>query len=247
MLSSSQAAGKGRGALFGDSSADSSQAASPARASSDDERDARHHPYLSRRTMSITSLAAERALIDSMFDQAEEHHQPDAGPPAAMQRTDSHVTASPTPRSILMSQRLGQAHAGAVLPQMSPHTPALAAEPAAAMPPLALGAAAAPAAPAAPAEDEAAGRRLEAELRSLMRRVRVDDDDALAGTGESAAELRRIGAALTRCMALRDKYMELSGQHERANPKNQPGWTIYPPPPAPAWRDYREPAAEATT
>ncbi|KAJ2764775.1 hypothetical protein IWQ56_004361, partial [Coemansia nantahalensis] len=146
-----------------------SRPASPADSSGGDTRQA----FLTRRTMSINSLAAERAFVDSIFDQEGDAHP-------------GIVPAAQTPRSILMSQRLGQAHAGAVLAQMSPHT---AAQPAdvPTMPPLALGSPAAVAAAAVAAttalhpdgdgdDDEAMGRRLEKELRSLMMRTSLDAD-----------------------------------------------------------------------
>ncbi|KAJ2697990.1 AMP deaminase [Coemansia sp. IMI 203386] len=89
-------------------------------------------------------------------------------------------------------------------------------------------------------DDDVTSRRIENEIRSMMRRVHVnshnDDDDEFGGMSESADELRRIGKALVQCMGLRNKYMDISHQHEGGNPKNRPGWEIYPPPPKPAWR-----------
>ncbi|KAJ1721398.1 AMP deaminase, partial [Coemansia biformis] len=256
---------------------DCSSGSRPASPSNEDDgsgsEDGGCQPYLTRRTMSINNLAAERAFVDSMFDQESDAQSQGSArsPQNGMQRSTT-MAVPQTPRSILMSQRLGQAHTGAVLAQMSPRAAAMTVD-AQAMPPLALdppavanvvttsrtlaaaaavavaAAAAAAAGPAADAEDdEVVGRRLEKELRSLMIRthIRGEGEDELVGMGESPDELRRIGAALTRCMALRDKYMRMSGQLERMNPKNQPGWSIYPPPPAPAWRNYNEPAESAT-
>ncbi|KAI9506419.1 hypothetical protein BX070DRAFT_240936 [Coemansia spiralis] len=50
----------------------------------------------------------------------------------------------------------------------------------------------------------------------------------LPGMVETPEELQRIGNALVRCMELRDKYMALSCQQDTDNPKNRPGWIIYP-------------------
>ncbi|PIA16177.1 AMP deaminase [Coemansia reversa NRRL 1564] len=56
---------------------------------------------------------------------------------------------------------------------------------------------------------------------------------------EKPEELRGIAQALVTCMELRDKYMELSQQQERANFKNTSNWNIYPPPPKPVWNNFR--------
>ncbi|KAJ2757530.1 AMP deaminase, partial [Coemansia nantahalensis] len=91
-------------------------------------------------------------------------------------------------------------------------------------------------------DGDGTSRRVEGEIRRLMDRVHLDNS---SGMSESAAELKRIGAALSRCMALRDKYIKSSVQLEGMNPKNRPGWAIYPPPPAPAWHNFNEPAEAA--
>ncbi|KAJ2365263.1 AMP deaminase [Coemansia sp. RSA 2611] len=183
-----------------------------------------HHPYLTQRTLSKSSFAAEQAFVNSMFDQAKARDNAGTG--------DS--TNPTTPRSILMSQRLGLAHADAVLPQLSPRTPVASVD-LHTMPPLTLD--------ASESEEDIMGRRLEHELRSMMMRTHVTDQPPeLAGMNEGGAELRRIGEALTRCMELRDKYMQTSLQRESDNPRNQSSWKIYPPAPQPAWRNYHEPA-----
>ncbi|KAJ2713351.1 AMP deaminase [Coemansia spiralis] len=93
-------------------------------------------------------------------------------------------------------------------------------------------------------DSDGAGRRVEDEIRRMMDRVHLD---GATGMSESAGELKRIGAALTKCMELRDKYMQSSVQLERMNPKNRPGWNIYPPPPEPAWHGLKPRDADETS
>ncbi|KAJ1796035.1 AMP deaminase, partial [Coemansia sp. RSA 2399] len=143
---------------------------------------------------------------------------------------DSMYDSKDGPRSILMSQKLGRVHSNAVLPQMSPRTPAAnILDPSIAPPPLSLD--------GNTTEDEdVLGMRLEKEIRKMMMRTEI------SGGEDGDDELRRIASALTRCMELRDKYMGISRQRETDNPRNHRNWEMYPPPPPPAWRDYREPA-----
>ncbi|KAJ2718188.1 AMP deaminase, partial [Coemansia sp. Benny D115] len=85
-------------------------------------------------------------------------------------------------------------------------------------------------------DDDITSRKLEDEIRGMMRRVHIKGSaEELHGMNESPEELKRIGDALIKCMTLRDKYMDISHQHEIGNPKNHAGWNIYPPPPPPAW------------
>ncbi|KAJ1955226.1 AMP deaminase, partial [Dipsacomyces acuminosporus] len=88
-------------------------------------------------------------------------------------------------------------------------------------------------------DDDATSRKIEDEIRDMMRKVHVKDaSEALRGMNEGPEELKRIGDALVRCMELRDKYMDISLQHEIDNPKNKPDWKIYPSPPKPAWHNF---------
>ncbi|KAI9030721.1 hypothetical protein CLU79DRAFT_802357 [Phycomyces nitens] len=48
-------------------------------------------------------------------------------------------------------------------------------------------------------------------------------------------ELRELYSSLHRCLELRDKYMVRSRQRLSDNPKNRPGWKIYPEPPPRSW------------
>ncbi|KAF4509715.1 hypothetical protein G6O67_003857 [Ophiocordyceps sinensis] len=49
------------------------------------------------------------------------------------------------------------------------------------------------------------------------------------------AELSAISMNIQRVLDVRRKYMALSLQRPEDNPRDSPGWTIYPPPPEPAW------------
>ncbi|KAJ2156269.1 hypothetical protein GGF46_005304, partial [Coemansia sp. RSA 552] len=57
------------------------------------------------------------------------------------------------------------------------------------------------------ADDDAASRRIEAEVRRMMQQTALPEMADVEGTSESAQELKRIGGAFSRCMELRDKYM----------------------------------------
>ncbi|KAI4596261.1 AMP deaminase [Pestalotiopsis sp. 9143b] len=68
-------------------------------------------------------------------------------------------------------------------------------------------------------------------------------DGAAAGIGSGfvdedphiAAELSSIFGNIQKCLDIRHKYIRLSLQRDGDNPKDDPGWDIYPPPPEPAW------------
>ncbi|EEQ85269.1 hypothetical protein RJZ56_001346 [Blastomyces dermatitidis] len=57
----------------------------------------------------------------------------------------------------------------------------------------------------------------------------ASSDDAIT------AELRIICQKIQGLLDMRQKYIRLSLQTSSDNPRDQPGWTIYPPPPEPAW------------
>ncbi|KAJ2494601.1 AMP deaminase, partial [Coemansia sp. RSA 2052] len=160
-----------------------------------------------------------------------------------------------TPRSILMSRKLGQAHADALLPQLSPRMPTISsAIDLHSMPPLVLDSdetnlchastltADEGAFASTSFDDEVVSRRLELEIRKMM--IRTHDDEE--GMSEGPLELQRIGEALSRCMAMRTKYMKISLQRESDNPRNHAQWQMYPAPPPPAWRNFDQPVEEAT-
>jgi AMP deaminase len=50
-----------------------------------------------------------------------------------------------------------------------------------------------------------------------------------------AAELAAICSNIQKVLDIRHKYIRLSLQRAGDNPKDEPGWRMYPPPPEPAW------------
>ncbi|KAA8916376.1 hypothetical protein TRICI_001485 [Trichomonascus ciferrii] len=54
------------------------------------------------------------------------------------------------------------------------------------------------------------------------------------------SELRSMYQKVQKCLDMRHKYQRISLQRDSDNPKNQPDWKIYPPPPRPAWKDSKE-------
>lgn len=48
-------------------------------------------------------------------------------------------------------------------------------------------------------------------------------------------ELRSMFERVEECLLMRHKYMQLSHQREKDNPKNEKSWEIYPPPPKPSY------------
>ncbi|KAK3311182.1 uncharacterized protein B0T15DRAFT_65616 [Chaetomium strumarium] len=72
---------------------------------------------------------------------------------------------------------------------------------------------------------------------------------AVAGIGSSTfvdadpqinAELTAIFKNVQKVLDIRHKYIRLSLQGPNDNPKDDPSWNIYPPPPEPAWTEDRE-------
>ncbi|KAL2840142.1 hypothetical protein BJY01DRAFT_236835 [Aspergillus pseudoustus] len=56
------------------------------------------------------------------------------------------------------------------------------------------------------------------------------------------SELNAICRKIRGLLDLRSKYIQLSLQTLRDNPNNHPDWTVYPPPPEPAWGEDKETA-----
>ena len=54
------------------------------------------------------------------------------------------------------------------------------------------------------------------------------------------SELSLIYTNIQKILDLRHKYMRLSLQEQGANPKDEPSWNIYPPPPEPAWNQKNQ-------
>ncbi|KAF3482063.1 AMP deaminase 2 [Arthroderma uncinatum] len=58
--------------------------------------------------------------------------------------------------------------------------------------------------------------------------------------GAITAELSAICRKIQGLLDTRHKYMRLSFQRAGDNPRDEPGWVIYPPPPEPAWEEDKE-------
>ncbi len=58
-----------------------------------------------------------------------------------------------------------------------------------------------------------------------------------------ASELSIIFKNVQKILDLRHKYIRTSLQGTSDNPKDDPAWNIYPPPPEPAWTEEHEKAA----
>lgn len=59
------------------------------------------------------------------------------------------------------------------------------------------------------------------------------------------AELNVICRKIQNILEKRRKYMRLSSQRAGDNPRDQPGWRLYPPPPEPAWDKGKDPTGAA--
>ncbi|KAI0398408.1 hypothetical protein F5Y17DRAFT_410377 [Xylariaceae sp. FL0594] len=64
-------------------------------------------------------------------------------------------------------------------------------------------------------------------------------DAAAENDDHVTAELRTIFQNIQKVLDIRHKYIRVSLQRDGDNPKDEPGWRIYPPPPEPAWTDPR--------
>lgn len=60
------------------------------------------------------------------------------------------------------------------------------------------------------------------------------------------SELATIFKSIQKIIDIRHKYIRLSLQRDGDNPKDDPSWEIYPPPPEPAWRRYQDTRAPNT-
>lgn len=80
-----------------------------------------------------------------------------------------------------------------------------------------------------------------AEISLKYRTTGIEAEVATVGVESSdiAPEMRSICTSIKRVQELRQKYIGLSLQGLEDNPKDGPGWAIYPPPPEPVWDDVR--------
>lgn len=67
-------------------------------------------------------------------------------------------------------------------------------------------------------------------------------ETATLGSGSDAvmSELNVIYSKIRGLLDKRSKYIRLSFQGKEDNPRDHPEWKVYPPPPEPAWEDYKD-------
>ncbi|KAA8564636.1 hypothetical protein MFRU_013g01830 [Monilinia fructicola] len=106
------------------------------------------------------------------------------------------------------------------------------------------------------ARDHAAHPEIPHEHKPLLEMEGVHGAGAGVGLGSGVggfvnsdahitAELASIYTNIQKVIDIRHKYIRLSLQEDGDNPKDDPNWSIYPPPPEPSWHDER--AKEAAT
>ncbi|KAK0656394.1 hypothetical protein B0T16DRAFT_399221 [Cercophora newfieldiana] len=90
-----------------------------------------------------------------------------------------------------------------------------------------------------------------AQIDPAVQQQMLLNSGAVAGIGSSTymdadpqitQELGAIFQNVQKMLDLRHKYMRLSLQGPNDNPKDEPGWNVYPSPPEPAWTEDREKA-----
>lgn len=93
-----------------------------------------------------------------------------------------------------------------------------------------------------PPEQERPGEGSDlAEFSLKYRTTGIEAEVAAVGPESSdiAPEMRSICTSIKRVQELRQKYIGLSLQGPEDNPKDGPGWVIYPPHPEPVWDDVK--------
>ncbi|ESZ92062.1 hypothetical protein SBOR_7562 [Sclerotinia borealis F-4128] len=100
------------------------------------------------------------------------------------------------------------------------------------------------------ARDHAAHSQLPHEHKPLLETEGLHGAGAGVGLGSGAggfansdahitAELASIYTNIQKVIDIRHKYIRLSLQEDGDNPKDDPNWSIYPPPPEPSWQNER--------
>ncbi|QSZ32868.1 hypothetical protein DSL72_002449 [Monilinia vaccinii-corymbosi] len=100
------------------------------------------------------------------------------------------------------------------------------------------------------ARDHAAHPEIPHERKPLLEEEGLHGAGAGVGLGSGAggfansdahitAELASIYTNIQKVIDIRHKYIRLSLQEDGDNPKDDPNWNIYPPPPEPSWHDER--------
>ncbi|KAF1826465.1 AMP deaminase [Dissoconium aciculare CBS 342.82] len=75
---------------------------------------------------------------------------------------------------------------------------------------------------------------------SQMAPAEPTHDAAPAIHSSVATELNEIYSNIQKILDIRHKYIRLSLQGPTDNPRDDPGWNIYPPPPEPVWQNNKE-------
>ncbi|EMC93411.1 hypothetical protein BAUCODRAFT_239356 [Baudoinia panamericana UAMH 10762] len=83
------------------------------------------------------------------------------------------------------------------------------------------------------------------ERKPLLEKEGIHGAGAGIGLGAPSdssvtAELQAIYSNIQKILDIRHKYMRLSLQGPTDNPRDEPGWDIYPPMPEPVWQENRE-------
>lgn len=79
------------------------------------------------------------------------------------------------------------------------------------------------------------GFNLQSSLETFNKPGEDEEEDPAIAT-----ELGSMYFKVQTCLDKRHKYQRVSLQRDSDNPKNDPQWKIYPPPPKPAWKDSKE-------
>ncbi|KAK3355952.1 hypothetical protein B0H65DRAFT_417687 [Neurospora tetraspora] len=99
------------------------------------------------------------------------------------------------------------------------------------------------------------GSQLPGRINPAAQRETLLNTGMVSGIGSSTymdadpqitAELTGIFQDVQKIIDLRRKYINVSLQGPFDNPKDDPSWVIYPPPPGPAWSEDREKAGRGT-
>lgn len=74
----------------------------------------------------------------------------------------------------------------------------------------------------------------------------LSESDDHSHIDEPSPELIDLYACVNDCRELRERYQSISMQKPHQNPKNKPGWKIYPPPPKPSYNQATKTATKIT-
>lgn len=80
---------------------------------------------------------------------------------------------------------------------------------------------------------------LEGGMDNASKGLGADVHQATGHGSDISPELSEISKNIKRILDLRHKYIRLSLQGQKDNPKDREGWKIYPPPPRPIWDENK--------